>query len=89
MQDCLIWTGVCENCALMSTVKESLCCKECAKTATKLEEIQINSEKPIKCIAETERFQTLCLDVDVLSVGIMTIHDSLAKGPLPNPVPTR
>ena len=67
----------CERCQIMPTVEESLCCRGNEPAVSKMEAMQHQS-----CITLSERFGTLCLDQDVLTLALMTIHDTLRKGPL-------
>jgi hypothetical protein len=75
----------CNDCIAMPTASESKCCSEDRRVQAKMR--AIHSEAA--CITRTERFSTLCLDRDVLELTLMTIHDILSRGPLPDPVPNR
>ena len=74
----------CDGCRIMSTVEESLCCRENEPTVSKMESMQ-----HLSCITLSERFGTLCLNQDVLTLALMTIHDTLRNGPLENNIQNR
>ncbi len=80
----------CLRCEMMLTDCESLCCLERPQVKSHLDVIKHgNSDEVTKCITQTERFQTLILDADVLQLLLIQIHNDLRKGPLPDPVPNR
>ena len=74
----------CEGCLIMPTVEESLGCRGNEPAVSKMESMQHSS-----CITLSECFGTLCLDQDVLTLALMTIHDTLRKGPLENNIQNR
>ena len=74
----------CEGCRIMPTVEESLCCRENEPAVSKMESMQQPS-----CITLSERFGTLCLNQDVLTLALMTIHDTLRNGQLENNIQNR
>mgnify|MGYP001546671685 CR=1 FL=1 len=76
----------CGTCAAMATAAESFCCCEHITVKEKMRDIGQNDTD---CITQTERFQVLCLDPDVIHLLLMTIHNVLSRGPLQNPVPNR
>ena len=78
MQD-TTWCS-CMCCSVMPSVLECLCCREIGKGELMSGEA---------CISTTERFQTICLDTDVLTINLLMIHDTLTMGPLQRPIPTR
>ncbi len=81
----------CLCCIAMPTVPESSCCQGSVAVKDRLSELvadHILSNDSV-CITSTERFQTLCLDMDVLRVSLLLIHNALRKGPLPTPLPNR
>ncbi len=75
----------CGHCQSMLTAPESVCCRERDRVLQKLNDMAVESN----CIARTERFQSLCLDGDVLRISLLLIHNALRKGPVPTPTPNR
>lgn len=81
----------CGLCITMPSFIECCCCLESDRVRNKFEELiachkVTNSNS---CITTVERFQTLCLDRDVLEISLIMIHNALRKGPVPNPIPNR
>ncbi len=81
----------CDCCVVMESVPESSCCQESAAVKERLSDLVADHTltDDSVCVTSTERFQTLCLDNDVLRVSLLLIHNALRKGPLPVPLPNR
>ena len=77
---------LCSACEVMPTVIECQCCREFSKIKDKMELIGLDPDVQ-ECITSSDRFDVVCLDKDILHITLLMIHDSLVKGPLPNPVP--
>ena len=71
---------LCGQCAFLGTTKECVCCWHGAREKKEVTE---------SCITLTERFRSICLDRDILAISLLMIHDTLQKGPLPDPIPNR
>ncbi|XP_053373462.1 P2X purinoceptor 7-like [Mercenaria mercenaria] len=81
--DNLDWCS-CSNCIIMRTETENICCREIQNVLTKEEDDNIVEE----CICEHPKFNTLCLDRDVLCVAAITVS-SMFRTDLPNPLTDR
>jgi hypothetical protein len=69
----------CGNCAQMTTQTECVCCREVARI-----QHRIVYDKPdghaidLQCITNSDRFVTICLDIDVLDVSLLLMKDVVA-----------
>ena len=81
----------CQRCTDMPSVVECYCCQESRGVMDKFNELAAAHVKIHNnmCITQTERFQTLCLDTDVLAISLIMIHNALRKGPVENPIQNR
>ncbi len=73
----------CGKCELMDIGEECVCCKEPHRVLAKIDDNEVN------CITEVGDFAMLCLNLVVLKIGLMTIHDSRNLGPLRRPIPNK
>jgi hypothetical protein len=81
----------CGNCVDMNSIVECYCCCESEHVDRKRDELVANHTEMHGdiCITTMERFQTLCLDRDVLEIALIQIYNALRKGPVPIPIPNR
>jgi len=70
----------CGHCTFLGKSKECVCCWYGVREKKEVTE---------SCITLTERFHSICLDRDILAISLLMIHDTLQKGPLPNPIANR
>ena len=58
----------CTHCERMPTVDECKCCREMANISHRMVDLE--------CITKHEKFPIICLDVDVLEVGLLSMRDN-------------
>ena len=70
----------CSNCSVIPSMDECKCCKEITEISHRM--------AGLKCILEHEKFDTLCLDTDVLEIGLLSMRELRAES-LIRPICTR
>ena len=75
---------ICQNCTLISTVKESTCCHEVPGVQQKLH----GDDGKFSCIIANPRFYWICLDSEQLEVAMLSIADLKAER-LQGPITSR
>ena len=74
----------CGNCIVMTSDIESVCCHELPKVSDKM--VELCEEI---CITSSQRLHTIVLDEEILKIALLSLHDTLRKGPLSAIPPNR
>ena len=56
----------CENCQVLHSEPECICCKEVGAVENKITELESHQERTFRCITDSDAFISVCLNVWVL-----------------------